>query len=210
MSGPIDKREEVELPDLLDILSAIRNTEYAKTHINRHLVNMTDDQRMSLFRAVIEMSLPQLKAALSANREKDAELALLREEAAENARIIGMSGSREAAKDAEIERLKAENIGTHRMIGMFIDTVKSAEAELASLRASGGEKWVEIKEGCEVPEYGEMIHAICTSGPMEPWQEVFESAFTMGWEEMRACGVTHYKPLSWPYTAPPTLPTEKE
>lgn len=94
--------------------------------------------------------------------------------------------------------------------GRYLNDWIAKSEQLASLRASaGGEKWIEIKEGCEMPDYGEMIQAVCTSSAMEPWQEVFEATFTMGWEEMAACGVPYWKRLTWP-VAPPTLPTEEK
>jgi hypothetical protein len=158
-----------------------------------------------------EAELSSLRASVG---EKDVEIARLRAEKLEAgelmSRVAAASGKQGALK-SKLERAEADLIEMTNDRDLWQEAHDEDcpnKAMLASLRASVGEKWIEVKEGCPVPEYGDMIQAICTSGNMEPWQEIFESIFTMGWEEMRACGVTHYKTLDWPLPAPPS--TEKE
>jgi hypothetical protein len=172
MSEPLDKREEVDF-----------NPEMAQRYEDRNddLCELSPDGSF--------VSWDDYEKLLSANREKDAELSLLRSEAAENARIIGMSGSREAAKDAEIERLEGKLASTD--YGGYASRILFLEAELASLRASAGEK----------PEDA-------YRRGQENMRDVISAALDMGgWTKLANAG----KKLDpFAYVAPPTLPTEKE
>jgi hypothetical protein len=161
MSEPLDKREEIELPAATEFRQRPKEEVDAATE---RICIGGKDSAIDFFSRHPDLGLAiavdlqcelterkdQLRASLAANREKDAELSLLRSEAAENARIIGMSGSREAAKDAEIERLRGYLIQAGREAGALLADDVSTEflrhvpdeikLKLASLRASAGEK----------------------------------------------------------------------
>lgn len=116
MSEPM--RDEVELPEL-------------ETKHGGHCQCIGCDKEY--WYQVAKEREAQLKAALSANRDKDAQLA--------------DSENNETRWASDFRRMEGR-------LAKFLDRAEKAEAEFASLRASGGEKWIEIKEGCEMPEYG--------------------------------------------------------
>lgn len=58
-------------------------------------------------------------------------------------------------KDAEIARLRTFAEQAKQHCGEQFLTLYDMQRELSSLRA--GEKWIEIKEGCEMPEEGSQV-----------------------------------------------------
>jgi hypothetical protein len=70
-------------------------------------------------------------------------------------------------KAAETERLKARMLELARMFnipdgGHYLNDWIGRKDELSSLRAS--EKWIEIKESCELPEHGQDVICVCDWG----------------------------------------------
>ena len=109
-------------------------------------------------------------------------------------------------KDAEIERLKAATqlhndsaVEAWRLTHKWVKRVFDLKSELSSLRASGGEKWIEIKEGCKMPTHDQKV--LTYSDDMGCRIIPFGTSV-----KGMPPHVTHWQPLP----APPTLPTEKE
>jgi len=200
MSEPNDTREEVEARQAISDAQDAIGAEPALREWSRCSVGDFPFQireLLSYYRGsirtinVLDEAKKQLEAA---TREKDAEIERLKrvEE------FVELTGRARAVMD-RAQFAEAELHDTKENYQTLLDDAVEMREQLASLRAAlGGEKWIEVKEGCAVPEYGEMVHAVCTSGDMEPWQEIFEATFTMGWKAMRACGVPYWKPLNWP------------
>lgn len=101
-------------------------------------------------------------------------------------------------KDSEIEKLKAE-------VEHHMDII----VEFQNRDASGGEKWIEIKEGCEMPEDDERVFAHHQSGRIYAYTYSPESSPKYPFRDNFGSGdgpsVTHWMPLP----APP-LTREKE
>jgi hypothetical protein len=182
-----------DTPEDADVI--LSGTEYRELLVaNRDLRNEIDlrVEQGNALNTDKEIFKKRALTAESANREKDAEISDLRKSLIQAGREAGA--------------FLADEVSTTFLRGV----PEEIKLKLASLRASvGGEKWIEIKEGCAVPQYGETIHAICGASIGDLWQEIFESSYTMGWEEMAACGLTYWKKVTWP-VAPPSLPNEKE
>lgn len=139
MSEPMnDTPEEVELPELtrsVEIVDEAERRLSARTYGNK-------PTRLCL-QSEIEERERQLKAAMAANREKDAEIAEL------------IRKNRDFA-------VVADELG--KLVDKACDAGEASESELDSLRASvGGEKWIEIVQdyrnnhvGCSIRVAGLM------------------------------------------------------
>lgn len=161
----------------------------------------------------------QLKAALSANREKEAALEELRLWASLGGPPIILDGKplmcQSNPKDIHVihgsARVSLKN-GEHIC---EIHAIYELEEVLASLRASvDGEKWIDVKQ--ELPEPGVNVLAIiCGYSHSSQHYTVYrtepltEDGFYT-WRDShygnQSLWFTHWQPLP----APPSLPTEKE
>jgi hypothetical protein len=173
--------------------------------------------------------LSEILAALLANREKDAEIA-------EEVRLYELTikeavGARDEfmkqldIANAEIARLKEEleYLKSSDNWRVFVnglpeivaaeDRAEKAEAELSSLSASAGEKWVEIKEGCELPperDDNNDTTVVLVYSPKYPTQHLgryrsYDRTWTfIGSNSDWTKEITHWMPM----VAPPS--TEKE
>jgi hypothetical protein len=75
-------------------------------------------------------------------------------------------------------------------------TARAEKAEEELLAAKAG--WIEIKEGCELPEYGDMVTIIDSTSLGGHYQEVCDWNLGGDWTEAKQAGVIYWKPLDWP------------
>jgi hypothetical protein len=196
MSEPMnDMREEVELEDRCEYCGTA-DTDHKHGNGHRCCGNCCathgsltrNKEAYTLVSQIVSYKnelMESLKASLAANREKDAEIA----------------------------RLKDQAIGAVTDKNIVLEDNMRLRSELSSLRASAGEKWIEIKEGCELPperDDNNDVTVVLVYSPKYPTQHLGRyRSYNRTWTFIGSNSdwtkeITHWMPM----VAPPS--TEKE